>query len=118
MRPNIKPGLPVPKRVNTLIAKESLMDENLPVPKENREDQITRMAAKLRGRSKPELVREYLRYLRAKAGKLQHNFSDEFIEVSMKAIKRVLKEKYVVDRRQLFALLKIARKKIRPKPFI
>lgn len=94
------------------------MDANTVGPAETREQQIERMARKLYGRTKMELVREYLRYQMAKTGKLPHNLQPEFIDVSMGALKRALEDRYGVNNRTLLRLLSIARKKIRPKPFV
>jgi len=82
------------------------------------ERQIERMAQKLGGLSKPELVREYLRYWLARQGRLAHNMPPGFIKVSIKALRRVLADKYSVDDRGLLRLLQIARQTIRPKPFV
>lgn len=94
------------------------MDAPTDDAKETDGQQIERMAQKLGGLSKPALVREYLRYWLAKQGRLAHKMPPEFIKVSMKALRRVLADKYSVTDRELLKLLQTARKAVRPKPFI
>lgn len=94
------------------------MDTDTSGSPETRNQQIERMARKLHGRTKMELVREYLRYQMARAGKLPHGMPPEFIDVSIGALRRALADKYGVDDRSLLKLLRHARKKIRPRPFV
>ncbi len=82
------------------------------------EQQVDRMAQKLHGQAKFSLVREYLRYQMAKQGKLAHNMPAEYIDVTMKALRKVLRDRYQVNDRTLLRMLKMARKKTRPRPFV
>ena len=86
-------------------------------PKETRDDRVRRLKNKFRTLGGLGLVKEYIRYERAKDGTLPHQFQAQYIEEIMAAMEQLIREHYKDDGRHIVRTLGMVRK-YPSKPFL
>lgn len=86
-------------------------------PTETRAQRIERLKNKFRRLGGPSLLKEYVRYERAKDGQLPHPFPADYVEEIMEALEQLIREKFDDDGKRIVRYLEILRKKD-PQPFL
>ena len=80
-------------------------------PKETRGQRVSRLKNKFRHLGSHGLLREYVRYERAKAGQLAHPYPPEYVAEVMDALQQLILERFDNDGQRIGRFLKIVRKK-------